>query len=95
LGIRVTPIFVCDPIFCFQWPNTEVVPSSKNQTKKMSRVLHTIVFIGSARDSSPPWGGDKRLGDRVVNHVLAALRNRSQVVGPALRPTLCERERGC
>jgi len=47
----------------------------------MSRVLRTIVFIGSARDSSPPWGGDKRLGDRIVNHVLAALRNRNQLLG--------------
>lgn len=31
--------------------------------------LKTVIFLGSARDISPPWGGDKRLGDRVLNHV--------------------------
>jgi NAD(P)H-dependent FMN reductase len=59
----------------------------------MSRVLRTIVFIGSARDSSPPWGGDKRLGDRIVNHVLAALRNRNQVFRRAHCPASAQIER--
>jgi hypothetical protein len=36
LGIRVSPIFVCVAIFGFQWPNTEVVPSSKKSSTKKS-----------------------------------------------------------
>ena len=33
---------------------------------KTQAPLKTVVFLGSARDASPPWGGDKRLGDRVL-----------------------------
>ena len=41
-----------------------------------TRVLKTVVFVGSARDIVPPWGGDARLGDRVVKHVLSVLKER-------------------
>lgn len=44
--------------------------------------LKTIVFVGSARDIAPPWGGDKRLGDRIVNWVKATLNARTGKCGP-------------
>ena len=40
------------------------------------RTLKTVVFVGSARDVVPPWGGDSRLGDRVLAHVEAVLAQR-------------------
>ena len=33
--------------------------------------------MGSARNVIPPWGGDTRLGDRVLKHVLQVLKDRS------------------
>ena len=45
------------------------------------RTLSTVVFVGSARDVVPPWGGDSRLGDRVLKHVLAALGERKSTFG--------------
>jgi len=45
------------------------------------RTLSTVVFVGSARDVVPPWGGDSRLGDRVLKHVLAALSERKSTFG--------------
>jgi len=48
----------------------------------MSRILKTVVFIGSARDISPPWGGSKRLGDRVLAWVVNELKARTKVHGP-------------
>mmetsp|Transcript_53160 Transcript_53160/g.159102 ORF Transcript_53160/g.159102 Transcript_53160/m.159102 type:complete len:117 (-) Transcript_53160:695-1045(-) len=39
-------------------------------------VLKTVVFLGSARNCTPPWGGDSRLGDRVVSWVKSALTSR-------------------
>ena len=29
----------------------------------------------------PPWGGDKRLGDRVLKHVLSLLKGRDEAIG--------------
>jgi chromate reductase, NAD(P)H dehydrogenase (quinone) len=45
------------------------------------RVLKTVVFMGSAKNVTPPWGGDARLGDRVLKHVKATLESRSVVLG--------------
>lgn len=40
------------------------------------KVLKTVIFMGSARDISPPWGGDSRLGTRVLNWVKLTLQQR-------------------
>eukprot|EP01065_Artemidia_motanka_P003071 TRINITY_DN1144_c0_g1_i2.p1 TRINITY_DN1144_c0_g1~~TRINITY_DN1144_c0_g1_i2.p1 ORF type:complete len:222 (+),score=77.64 TRINITY_DN1144_c0_g1_i2:77-742(+) len=41
------------------------------------RTLKTVVMMGSARTTTPPWGGDKRLGDRVLKWVLSTLDSRT------------------
>lgn len=46
-----------------------------------SITLKTVVFIGSARNVVPPWGGDARLGDRVVKWVTSSLAARSAALG--------------
>jgi NAD(P)H-dependent FMN reductase len=46
-----------------------------------NRVLKTVVFMGSARNVVPPWGGDSRLGDRVLKYVESALRGRRGELG--------------
>ena len=33
--------------------------------------------MGSARNVTPPWGGDTRLGDRVLKYVVETLKSRS------------------
>ncbi|CAE7945145.1 OOP, partial [Symbiodinium sp. KB8] len=43
--------------------------------------LKTVVFMGSARNVVPPWGGDARLGDRVLKHVLSVLKARDEAYG--------------
>lgn len=43
--------------------------------------LKTVVFFGSARNVVPPWGGDSRLGDRVLAWVKSALSRRSETIG--------------
>ena len=45
--------------------------------------LRTVVFFGSARDVQPPWGGDKRLGDRVLAHVKSVLNERKATLPDA------------
>lgn len=45
------------------------------------KVLKTVVFMGSARDVVAPWGGDKRLGDRVLNWVKITLQGRKATLG--------------
>jgi len=40
-----------------------------------------VIFVGSARSVVPPWGGDSRLGDRVVNWVKSTLADRSTTLG--------------
>ena len=47
----------------------------------MSITLKTVVFLGSARNVIPPWGGDARLGDRVTNWVKNELASRSGEIG--------------
>ena len=49
---------------------------------KYSKVaLKTVVFMGSARNVVPPWGGEARLGDRVLKHVLSVLKARDEAYG--------------
>ena len=43
--------------------------------------LKMVIFFGSAKDLTPPWGGPKRLGDRVLKHVLSTLADREGKVG--------------
>lgn len=45
------------------------------------RTLKTVVFVGSSRNTSPPWGGDSRLGDRVLKWVLKTLDTRGATLG--------------
>ena len=45
--------------------------------------LKTVIFFGSARNIVAPWGGDARLGDRVLNWVKSTLSNRSASLGSA------------
>lgn len=47
----------------------------------MSRTLKTVVFLGSSRNVTPPWGGDSRLGDRVLKWVMKTLDERKSSVG--------------
>eukprot|EP00547_Thalassionema_nitzschioides_P017812 CAMPEP_0194234778 /NCGR_PEP_ID=MMETSP0158-20130606/2418_1 /TAXON_ID=33649 /ORGANISM="Thalassionema nitzschioides, Strain L26-B" /LENGTH=222 /DNA_ID=CAMNT_0038968047 /DNA_START=36 /DNA_END=705 /DNA_ORIENTATION=- len=46
-------------------------------------VLKTVVFFGSAKNVIPPWGGDARLGDRVVKWVESTLKSRQATLGDA------------
>lgn len=46
-----------------------------------ARVLKTVVFMGSSKNITPPWGGAPRLGDCVLKHVLATLKARDVVCG--------------
>eukprot|EP00579_Thalassiosira_antarctica_P007043 CAMPEP_0201884884 /NCGR_PEP_ID=MMETSP0902-20130614/17605_1 /ASSEMBLY_ACC=CAM_ASM_000551 /TAXON_ID=420261 /ORGANISM="Thalassiosira antarctica, Strain CCMP982" /LENGTH=224 /DNA_ID=CAMNT_0048413899 /DNA_START=98 /DNA_END=772 /DNA_ORIENTATION=- len=46
--------------------------------------LKTVIFLGSARNVVPPWGGDARLGDRVTNWVKSTLANRNEPLGEDL-----------
>lgn len=46
-----------------------------------SKVLKTVVFLGSSRDMQAFWGGDKRLGDRVLKYVVNFLNERRVTVG--------------
>jgi NAD(P)H-dependent FMN reductase len=55
--------------------------STITSTDMSSRVLKTVVFMGSARDISPPWGGPSRLGDGLLNWVKTELAKRSSQVG--------------
>lgn len=47
----------------------------------ISRTLKTVVFMGSARDVVPPWGGEKRTGDRVLSWVKQTLEDRKATYG--------------
>lgn len=44
--------------------------------------LKTVIFLGSAKDISPPWGGPKRLGDRVLSYVTKHVQSRFEKSGP-------------
>jgi chromate reductase len=45
------------------------------------QTLKTVVFMGSARNIIPPWGGDARLGDRVLEWVKSTLKSRKEFLG--------------
>ena len=45
------------------------------------RVLKTVVFFGSSRDAPAFWGGDARLGDRVLAWATSVLAARSAPCG--------------
>ena len=46
-----------------------------------TKTLRTVIFMGSARDVKPAWGGDSRTGDRVLKWVLATINNREATLG--------------
>jgi NAD(P)H-dependent FMN reductase len=50
-------------------------------TTATQQVLKTVVFMGSARSVVPPWGGDVRLGDRVLEWVKTTVQSRKTVLG--------------
>jgi len=39
-------------------------------------VLNTVIFMGSARNKAPHWGGSPRLGSRVLKFVVNSLQGR-------------------
>lgn len=47
------------------------------------KILKTVVFMGSAKNVTPPWGGDSRAGDRVLKWVKSTLETRSETLGDA------------
>lgn len=47
----------------------------------MTISIKTVVFMGSSRSLVPPWGGDSRLGSRVLKYVTKTLDARSAPVG--------------
>jgi hypothetical protein len=51
-----------------------------------TKVLRTVIFMGSARDITPPWGGDSRLGSRVLNWVTSMVQSRSTDLAGGLFP---------
>ncbi|KAL7548280.1 hypothetical protein ACHAWF_011574 [Thalassiosira exigua] len=50
-------------------------------TTASSVTLKTVIFVGSARNVVPPWGGDSRLGDRVLAWAKSALAGRVGSLG--------------
>jgi hypothetical protein len=52
--------------------------------------LKTVVFLGSARDITPPWGGCSRLGDRVLKYTLQVLQDAGRA--PKVGDTAIEHE---
>eukprot|EP00038_Savillea_parva_P008200 m.175378 g.175378 ORF g.175378 m.175378 type:complete len:237 (+) comp13983_c0_seq1:52-762(+) len=54
----------------------DVITTERNMAARAIKPLKTIVFFGSAKTKAAPWGGDVRLGDRVLKHVLKALEAR-------------------
>lgn len=45
------------------------------------QILKTVVFMGSSRSVVPVWGGDIRLGDRVLKWVETTVQNRKETLG--------------
>ena len=46
-----------------------------------TKVLKTVVFMGSSRDITPPWGGATRLGDGILAWVKKELSKRTSSLG--------------
>jgi len=60
----------------------------RTYTQSMSQVvLKTVVFMGSGKTLVAPWGGDARVGDRVLNHVKTFLQNRNGKLGESTTVT--------
>jgi hypothetical protein len=57
-----------------------------------ARTLQTVVFMGSGKTVTPPWGGDSRLGDRVLKWVVATLSAREAACGDAEGAELVKHE---
>lgn len=68
---------------CCQAPPPEKTSELKFEEMAAAdgRVLKTVLFMGSARNVQPPWGGDPRLGDRVLKHVVSTLKGRKEKLG--------------
>lgn len=45
------------------------------------RSLKTVIFLGSARNVVPSWGGEARLGTRVLKWVMNTLDHRREIIG--------------
>jgi len=45
------------------------------------RTLKTVLFMGSAKDISPPWGGPSRLGDGITEWVKKEISKRVSFLG--------------
>uniref|UniRef100_A0A7S1FMR8 NADPH-dependent FMN reductase-like domain-containing protein n=2 Tax=Corethron hystrix TaxID=216773 RepID=A0A7S1FMR8_9STRA len=45
------------------------------------RTLKTVLFMGSARDITPPWGGTSRTGDGILEWVKKEISKRSSSLG--------------
>eukprot|EP00536_Pseudo-nitzschia_multiseries_P008058 jgi/Psemu1/197100/e_gw1.198.25.1 len=45
------------------------------------RTLKTVLFMGSSRDISPPWGGPTRLGDGITEWVKKEISKRTSSLG--------------
>lgn len=56
-------------------------PKRAPSTTTGTRVLKTVVFFGSARNITPPWGGPTRLGDAILNWTKAELSKRVATLG--------------
>lgn len=50
-------------------------------TTATRRTLKTVLFMGSARDITPPWGGTSRLGDGILEWVKSEVSKRSSSLG--------------
>lgn len=50
-------------------------------TTATTRTLKTVLFMGSARDITPPWGGPSRLGDGILKWVKSKISKRSSSLG--------------
>lgn len=50
----------------------------------ITREIKTVVFLGSAKNVSAPWGGPVRLGSRVLQWVVQHLKERTASYGDEL-----------
>jgi NAD(P)H-dependent FMN reductase len=57
------------------------IAAPRPPTMPSSIVLKTVVFFGSARNITPPWGGEPRAGDRVHKYISNTLASRSSSLG--------------
>ena len=81
LGFRLSPLSrgVAKPATaCCCWSSGVRVSDEEVKSGMQRITLKTVVFMGSARNVVPPWGGDVRLGDRVLKHVVSHLRARDE-----------------